>query len=518
MLGASHPVSPTDMTREVTIGPATGRIETIGVVTRNRPAAAVGAVASYVEHTRRSGRTPEVLICDDSDAAERDILRAELRQYARHAGTRLSYAGRDEKLVFAERLAQMSGVPRRIVDFALFDVERAGVAPGANRNALLLGTAGGLVLSVDDDTICRTSPPPYAQPGIGYMEGRDPSEFWFFGDHQSALAAARAEHHDLLAAHEGLLGRVYEAPAGQAGDTAGGARDRGTIAVTFNGLLGDCGWGAPFGWWGGPVGYLLLEGPSHERLVRSAPHYLAACTSRQLLRVAPRPTVTDATFWMTTFVGLDNRTVLPPFMPVRRGEDAGFGALLRRCFSEARCGHVPWALLHAPAHPRRFSPMESVRSASGFDMAKLFLACVHSIDAGTIGSASDRLRSLGTRLVDLGAQPAREFRAWVREAADAVNQGCLARLEARLDGATAPLFWINDVRRFLNVLRSTMHRDDYDVPLDLRQGRDEPAARELAQRVILRFGELLEAWPTLMSAAERLRHGGEPLCREVLHE
>jgi hypothetical protein len=50
--------------------------------------------------------------------------------------------------------------------------------------------------------------------------------------------------------------------------------------------------------------------------------------------------------------------------------------------------------------------------------------------------------------------------------------------------------------------------EDYLVPRDLRLGRDADEASRLGQELVGKFGELLEAWPTLVDAAKRLRVNG----------
>jgi hypothetical protein len=58
-----------------------------------------------------------------------------------------------------------------------------------------------------------------------------------------------------------------------------------------------------------------------------------------------------------------------------------------------------------------------------------------------------------------------------------------------------------------------MQRDDYLVPRDLRRGRSLEAARELTQRLVLNFGQLLLAWPEMVEAARALRARGHRLAR-----
>jgi hypothetical protein len=412
-----------------------------------------------------------------------------------------------------------------VVDFALFGAEGCRQTYGANRNALLLHGVGDLVFSADDDTICQVGTAPQPAPGVACVAGRDPAEYWFFPDREATLRAVDIEDRDILALHEMLLGRRSGAILPRPSPDSAPAADEAspslrrlrspatTVAVTFNGLFGDCGWGAPFGWWNAPLGYLLLDDASHERLVRSAPEYRSACTSRELLRVVRRPTLSDAACSMSTFAGFDHRRPLPPFMPVQRGSDIIFGATLWRCCGDRCAGHVPAALLHDPVPARRFAPGEIVRTASGFDTAKMILLCLAEGEADCDGpEAGDSMVATGRRLMEIGGQSAPDFAAFLRERMAGVNERLAAQLEDRLGacGAT-PAFWASDVRRYVSILRQATRRDDYAVPLDLVDGRGFAEARVLAQHLVVKFGELLCWWPAMVETARQLRDRGERL-------
>src|SRR5260370_6587434 len=92
----------------------------------------------------------------------------------------------------------------------------------------------------------------------------------------------------------------------------------------MTGVVGDCDLASPLSW-------LVLEGNSRARLVRSEADYRAALASRQVLRGVTQPTLGSGGFCTALNLGLDNRRLLPPFFPVLVGHDAVFGALLRCC-------------------------------------------------------------------------------------------------------------------------------------------------------------------------------------------
>jgi hypothetical protein len=74
--------------------------------------------------------------------------------------------------------------------------------------------------------------------------------------------------------------------------------------------------------------------------------------------------------------------------------------------------------------------------------------------------------------------------------------------------AAVPGFWGDDVKRMIALMSKAGSRADYLVARDLRDGRELGEARRLGQELVAKFGELLEAWPTIVAAAGRLRANG----------
>ena len=507
------------------------QIATVGLVTYNRIEGLQRALTSYIENSKQYGRQTDFAVADNSTDPEiRQGYRRMLQTLKTRYGVHISYGGWEEKVRFANLLTTQGGIPPEVVQFALFDVEACKRNFGANRNALLLHTLGDLCFIADDDTICRTAVSPELEANLAVTSGWDPGDYWFFPNRQAALQSVSFVDQDILAGHEQLLGRdvgsIIAAMSSQGKllfdrvNTALGQRlekGDGTVLVTFNGILGDCAWGAPFGYWGGPMGCLLLDGKSHERLVESEATYRAICSSREILRVVPRFTLSDAAFSITTWAGLDNRTLLPPCMPVGRGQDVIFGLTVWRCFTESFFGHVPWTLLHAPLENRAFWPGEIFRSASGFDIDKLIIACVTGYEFGpTATTGADRLRAMGRHLEEVGNLPGAAFDEFLRLQAWQTTSAYIALTEEHLQAwGETPAFWVNDVRKYLEMLRHALIRDDYCIPLDLLDGRSVEETRRVAQRLVRGFGQFLSWWPEMTAATKHLRTQGQRLALPI---
>ncbi len=296
----------------------------------------------------------------------------------------------------------------------------------------------------------------------------------------------------------------------------------GQVRITFTGLFGDIGWYSP-------TWLLLLTGGSRERFTSTEAAYLSACASRQVLRVVPRPTITDGRFCQATLLGLDNRVPLPPFMPVQRYEDGVFRIALRTCFEDAYFAHLPWAALHDSDEGRRWSREDISRTAAWIRSGELMVHCVRSYAPPPGADAEGRLRSLGAHLVSLGELPVPDFRTFVRTRFLAQKARYLEHLEALLrEHGDAPAYWAQDVRQHVAAVRDALRTDAFFVPRDLVVSRQvagpegrhyggpgaAPGQRTLdeaqvfAQQLVRGYGALLRAWPDLVAATRELRARG----------
>ncbi len=503
-------------------------ISTIGMATCDRLKILERGLVSYIESARKYDRSSEIAIVDNSGESQtRNSYRQMLRSLKVRYGARIFYAGLEEKTRFADRLTKSGDLPPEVVMFGLFGLQGEALAAfGGNRNALLLHTVGEAVFTADDDTVCRVSAAPELSDGLRFSSGCDPLEYRVFSDRDGALQNAPSVEIDILAIHEKLLGKKLDSIiSGFDGGTAV-ELDRmdsdflrrlesgsGKVLATINGVVGDCAWGSPFGCWGGPMGYLLFEGRSYERLVESESVYRAACTSREIFRVVNRPTISDGTCSVATSIGLDNRELLPPYTPLGRGLDILFGINLWKCFEDGYLGHVPYALLHAPVENRRFWRGEIFRSASGYDIDKLMIDCIKSFEFGpSKADEKERLRALGRYLMELGSMPIRDFQEFLRVQAWRTISVFIDLMEDRLlNCGGSPEFWANDVRRYIEILRESASRKDYCIPLDLMQQRSAGEARELSQRFVFKFGELLYWWANMVEVAKALKANGQRL-------
>jgi hypothetical protein len=495
-------------------------IAIVGVPTRDRPESLLRCLVSHVEGVRRSGRTIDFVICDDSAAADtRSANRQLLRELGIGGSCRMLYAGPEEKAKFADHLVRQAGLEAEVVRFALHGAPGFGVTTGGNRNCLLLQAAGRTFLQVDDDTANLIAPVPTPRPGLACASQFDPTEFWFLGDGEPVPYGPQ----DLLAAHEQLLGRspadtiratnseasldLDRLGAGFLRRLEGGGDAR--VRVTAAGLAGDPGMSST-------TYFLMLEGESRARLLHSHESYERALTGCPVLRAASRVTLTDGGLCMAANLGLDNRNLLPPFPPVGRNQDGVFAVLVRSCVAGAYFGYLPQAVFHRSAQPRRFRTTDVYESMARLHTGQVLELLARS--APTPATNADHgaaLRSLGRYWAEWGSARLADFEDWVRVQlwAQVSRQAChLESLLQRYHGQ--PDYWANDVRQCLTALHAALPTATYHLPRDQEAASVGEAAAQL-QRLVRDLGRLLLAWPDLVAASRDCRAEGHELAVPV---
>ena len=320
-----------------TASPSAPPVEWLAIPTSNRNAQLRRALDSFQTNAALFSRQYQILVADQSD---------EIIQFG---GMAVYHAGLRAVSNYAKKIAERSGAPLEIVRIALTGFGDRSIAPGANRNVILLQTTGSLFVSVDDDTVCQTAITPGASTaGLAVRGHDDPHRIIPFIDRAAALDSVRFEPRDWVADHERLLGRspssivrafsmdripdmdamcphVYDALM----------TGRGHIAMTLSGSVGDSGMHtrAPF---------LVHPGLSNP----AGPSLFGLHNAREILRATSEFSISHGFgSAQTMFAGFDNREILPPFFPLlpeRRWRLCRhcFAVRERRLFRPSTVGHA----------------------------------------------------------------------------------------------------------------------------------------------------------------------------------
>ena len=513
----ARPRSPKGTSDEPSVGYAQGAQEEVPVgissfviPTANRPGMLRRALLSYGRNSLDHSHPVRFVVLDSSsEPASALENRQMLLQLQTEIDLSIQYAGPDDKRQFAERLATKGSLPRDVLDYALFDGYGVGYNHGANCNSILLQTIGELAFSADDDTLCQLTPSPEFQDTLQVRTGCDPLDYWYFASHEEAMAHNKNHRGDLLGAHNRYLGKdVCQFDLNAEGKKTLDKAHRTRVLMTVNGILGDNGLASPFL-------TLLTGGASHHRLTGVVDKYHQYRMSRDYLRVASRPTIADATHVMSTFFGFDHRDLVPPFMPLNRGADVFFARSLWK-LSQGVFVHLPWALVHDPGESRRCWPNEILRSASGSDTLDLFSGCLEMFDDETGRSTPDRVQALGEFFMDLGTLDSQAFAARIRGQVIESKERLLAHIGRLLTQyQDAPDCWQDDLKKYCEILSTSMKRSDYWVPLDLYHMGNIDDVRAFSQTLLFKYGQLLHWWPAIVHTAAELKAEGRTLANQL---
>jgi hypothetical protein len=218
---------------------------------------------------------------------------------------------------------------------------------------------------------------------------------------------------------------------------------------------------------------------------------------------------------MSTHFALDATALLPPFLPVLRGQDLNFARLMPICDPDLLIGHIPAGVLHIPLEPRVAEREALWSRGSDRSFGALFRACLDQAAVGLPGAVQNgprRMALLGRRLRELASLEWAELESLIRPRIMAEEAGRLRTFERWLHQA-ADTPWYSDLRTMASErLDQLLHsRPSYcaDFPAESAGGRER-----LRFRLLDDFGALLVAWPSLLSAASILRRQGRGLLGE----
>ncbi|WP_189960077.1 phosphopantetheine-binding protein, partial [Streptomyces alanosinicus] len=500
-------------------------LRTLAVPTCDRVTGLRRALLSYGANAHRHGHEVEFVVMDNSSsAATRDAYRTMLQDLARSEKAEIHYGGAEEKVAWLDLCHREAGLPREVLAFALFGHREGPYNAANNANANLLHTVGRPVLCADDDTLGETYVSPGLTDGMALSSG-SPEINWAFADRGELEATMVRSDRDIFGEHGRLLGRTpasfaaellaHGLPLDEFGLPAAALRDpstaAGRAALSVPSLVGDCGWASP-------STYLNFDGESLSRLIRSEEDYRAGRVSRLNARFVDRPTFTrDMTSFMCTFYGADNRRLLLPYLPCTKGNDTLYALLHSICFPDDYFVYSPVAFSHQPVETRRFWDHEILRGASGIDFSYLVAALLEPLRVSGLSAVdgAGRMRELGSCIRELGLLPAEEFDERSRRQVRALAERDLAEQRQRLAAHSGPPSWRRDLKEYIALRARSMDESGFAVPLDLAVDKGADRARELSRLFLRDFGELLMAWPDIVTAAGELAERGHRLGRRI---
>ena len=498
------------------------QLEWLTIPTRGDSVSVVRALHSYIDNAQYFKHSPRFFIADDSVSPEdRSGIQIALSGITKDRPVRIVYAGEEEKYAFSLRLID-KGIPASVVHLAIFGFGDGSIRTGANRNAISLATAGSLILTIDDDTICNTGK---AYTGMAnnklVIEGEGEfQEFCHFADRQAALDSVEFEMIDFVGSHAQLLGQSLPSIVVSATDSEDPPdwdrmcphmlnwlmQGTGQIVLTSSGAVGDSGMHSR-------IPFLANRNASLMRFEKSEGDYARVSQSREIIRQSRARIVGHTLFFQTMFAGLDNRIPLPPFFPGYRNQDSVFAKTLSVCVEGACIGHIPMVLEHSPNVTR----IHADGTVGRIRVCNLVIACMALWrPRSDEEKVEDRIRSLGKHLEFLGHSPLKDFKAAVYPPLLAEISAFVTNAQELLRSANGqPEYWARDLTRQLDTISARVFDPEFLQPLDLPATISPADALVHVQRLVRDFGRLLQWWPAMLEGSRELAHSGKGLGREL---
>lgn len=379
-------------------------------------------VASFADNARKFGHSVRFIISEDGDANPRRAWW--FKQLSRE-------------------------VPETAARFLLYgDPALTLPSIGANRNLLLLETAGKPFLTVDDDVICEWRRAPEYRPGI-VRTPRYPGTIRLHASLEHARDAVSPEPFDVVTHFAESLRRAPVVQAGLAGDAATDT----------------------------PFPRLLLGGPAREQWLAEPQLW----RTRAMTQVPAQESLVAAPQMMTFCTAFDGS--LLPFAPMGRNEDSLYAALRRMVEPDTVIAHLPWTVWHEPAPAREFASDAVSRGLSRLSLNDALLLLLRHRPPHTLKGAAGWLE-------DLGTWAPREFLRLLTELR--VHSLCvqLDTISRALRAyGSSPGWWACELRAAQLILEQTLESDR------LLEGC------ERIQEYAGSFGALLRHWPAIREIA-----------------
>ena len=482
------------------------------IITWERPQALerlLESIASNCDTTKLH----RLYIIDDSRKTENiKQNQAVVERFVSKINTPLQYFGQDEQQSLLNGLVQHLPEHKNAIHF-LADQSRwkDHWTSGLTRNLALLLSCGRRLIMLDDDAICDLYNPPQQSPDITFSDR--PREAEFFKNEQEWEYLKQPLNPDPINRHmqclglsfsEALdvLGQNHLKPAGFADATAlqlSELQADSTVLVTECGSLGCP--GTDNNTW-----LPDMAPASLKRMLGSLESTSNALSTRKVWSGRNQPHFSPHAN-MSQITGFDNRQMLPPYLPILRGEDQLFGIMLNFIFPGGVVLDYPWAAPHLPVPDRQwrdrdlnFTPADSFPR---FFVGKI----IAQKSFCQSNSAGDRLTYLSNWFENMASSSADSLLSMYRDSrlrGDAERLGHLSMLMETAE--SAPVNWQNYLRNGISQLNTDLDRasrEDFVVK-GLPATMDTDELIDFWKTVWADFASALKAWPKIRDAATEL--------------
>jgi hypothetical protein len=364
---------------------------------------------------------------------------------------------------------------------------------------------------MDDDVVCDVYDPPRPRAGITISD--IPRETDFFKTEQDWAYLHQPINPDPVDRHvkclglslsEALkqLGENHLKPSGLEGATAlqvNEIRSDSPVLLTECGSLGCPGTNRN-------TGLPFMAPDSLRKMLASREKTTLSLTSRKVWRGRNQPHFALRPN-MSPITGLDNRQMLPPYLPIMRGEDRLFGNMLDILFPAGVTLDYPWAVPHLPIPDREWCNKDlEFKSAGSYPV--FFTEKLIELKSNCHAALpTDRLSALSAWFEDMACTSDKHLAAMYRESRLNNDSEILQRLNDLLaESEAGPVDWQNYLRngiRQLNVDMDLASREDFPVEGSPGSLKGEELIG-FWKDTWSGFASALNAWPKIRAAATEI--------------
>jgi hypothetical protein len=452
-------------------------------------------------------------VIDDSRKAENISQNQALtKRFASKISAPLQYFGRSEQRSLISGLEEKLPGHKDAIHF-LADPSRWNDhwTTGLSRNLALLLSCGRRLVMMDDDAICDVYDSPGQKRHITFSG--NPREAAFFGSEQEWAHLQQPINPDPINRHMQCLGLTFSEaltvlgqnhlkPAGFADATAlelAELTSDSAILITECGSLG-CPGTATNTW------LPNMATVSLKRMLASGEKTTQALGSRKVWMGRNQPHFAPRSN-MSQITGFDNRRMLPPYLPIMRGEDRLFGNMLDFIFPESVVLDYPWAVPHLPLPDRQWLDKDlNFKPADSFPMFFVEKIIEYKSSCSS-ASPGDRLSALSTWFNDMATTSADSLTAMYFHSRLSHDSKLLKKLTSLLATADAtPVNWQNYLRNGITQLNTDLDRvsrEDFKVK-GLPATLDGDALITFWKAVWGDYATALKAWPEIRDVATEI--------------
>ncbi len=482
------------------------------IITWERPDALQRCLESLRANCNTDNLARIVVIDDSRDEAVQRRNRQSTETFAAKIDTPVQHFGAEEQQEFMAAIIRQVPAIEAQVRF-LIDRERWADhwTSGLARTLALLLSVGQRLIVLDDDILCEAFEADVS-PGASF--GDDARETRFYRSRDDVREQPVREVPDPLIRHMRTLGsglkdalgalgaRTLTAEAFEGADLEMLERLHGDsrVLVTECGTLGHPGT-SNLNW------LASLEGESLASMLKDDDSVDNAFSSRVCFNGAHRARLKPRSN-MSQLTGLDNRALLPPYIPILRGEDRLFGDMLEFIHPASVVVDQPWAIVHEPLPPRQWNEREQ-QFQTGRNFEGLGLRRVEE----NMGSSKAReplkrlshLARLYEDLADMDDELLRKAATDSRLGAQAADYRMLKEALEQA-GEAAPERW----RQFLQAGVDKLNRELINNPPDVNITGYPPDLQDEAliqwwREFWTEFARALRMWPAIRQAARQVK-------------